>query len=58
MIADEVATLTPSDEGEACAMVAEARGVQRPVLKFLFKKCFEEGGQSHVLRFGAPGQPA
>ena len=26
MIADEVATLTPSDEAEACAMVAEARG--------------------------------
>ena len=26
MIADEVATLTPSDEAEACAAVAEARG--------------------------------
>ena len=26
VIADEVATLTPSDEAEACAMVAEARG--------------------------------
>ena len=26
MIADEVATLTPSDETEACAVVAEARG--------------------------------
>ena len=26
MTADEVATLTPSDEAEACAMVAEARG--------------------------------
>ena len=26
MIADEVATLAPDDEAEACAMVAEARG--------------------------------